>query len=227
MTALILAGGRGSRMGGVDKGLERFRGVPLAQWTLQRLHQQAGRLIGEVMINANRSLPDYESLGVPVWTDASPTEFAGPLAGFLTGLERSKTPYLLVVPCDTPLFPLDLARRLHDALTVHHADIAMAAAPETDASGITRTRAQPVFVLLQASLKDSLIRFLQTGGRKIDAWTAQHHTELVPFDTAADDRRAFANANTLDELRALESIPDPSASVSPTIHLSPQTLQKR
>jgi molybdopterin-guanine dinucleotide biosynthesis protein A len=100
ITGMVLAGGRGSRMGGVDKGLQGFRGMPLAMHALFRLQPQ----VGEMMINANRNLAAYESMGVPVWPDALP-EYPGPLAGFLAGLERCETPYLVVVPCDTPLFP--------------------------------------------------------------------------------------------------------------------------
>ena len=107
ITGMVLAGGRGSRMGGVDKGLQGFRGMPLAMHALFRLQPQ----VGETMINANRNLSAYESMGVPVWPDALP-DYPGPLAGFLAGLERCETPYLVVVPCDTPLFPEDLVERL-------------------------------------------------------------------------------------------------------------------
>ncbi|GAO22237.1 molybdopterin-guanine dinucleotide biosynthesis protein A [Alicycliphilus sp. B1] len=100
ITGLILAGGRGSRMGGVDKGLQNFRGMPLALHALMRLSPQ----VGSVMINANRNLSAYESFGMPVWPDGL-ADYAGPLAGFLCGLERCETPWLLTVPCDTPLFP--------------------------------------------------------------------------------------------------------------------------
>jgi molybdenum cofactor guanylyltransferase len=204
ITAIILAGGRGSRMGGVDKGLQTFHGVPLALHTLMRLQMQEGGLVAETMVNANRNLAAYESMGVSVWPDASPSEFAGPLAGFLTGLERCETPYLLTVPCDTPLFPLDLAERLADALERDDVEIAIACAPETDDAGHAHTRAQPVFCLLRTDLMESLVRFMQGGGRKIDAWTAQHRCVLVPFDLPGDDPRAFANANTLAELHALQ-----------------------
>jgi molybdenum cofactor guanylyltransferase len=204
ITAIILAGGRGSRMGGVDKGLQTFNGVSLALHTLMRLQMQEGGVVAETMVNANRNLAVYEAMGVSVWPDASPSEFAGPLAGFLTGLERCETPYLLTVPCDTPLFPLDLAQRLAQALEREGAEIAMASAPETDGAGQTRTRAQPVFCLLSAQLLESLIAFMQGGGRKIDAWTAQHRCVLVPFDLPGDDPRAFANANTLAELHQLQ-----------------------
>jgi molybdenum cofactor guanylyltransferase len=191
-------------MGGVDKGLQNFRGMPLVMHALMRLQMQEGGLIEQSMVNANRNLSAYESMGVSVWPDATPDEFAGPLAGFLTGLERCESPYLLTVPCDTPLFPLNLAQRLMQALEAQDADIAVASAPETDDAGHTSTRAQPVFCLLKASLMESLVAFMQSGGRKIDAWTAQHHCVHVAFDTPADDPKAFANANTMLELQALE-----------------------
>ena len=198
VTGVVLAGGRGSRMGGVDKGLQNFNGMPLALHTLMRLQMQ-GPLIGQTMINANRNLSAYESFGVPVWPDGL-ADYAGPLAGFLTALERCETPWLLTVPCDTPLFPLDLAQRLAQALVREDAEIAMAAAREEDG----QLRAQPVFCLLGADLLESLVRFTQDGGRKIDRWTALHRTVLVPFDAPGDDAKAFFNANTLAELHSLE-----------------------
>lgn len=202
ISAVILAGGRGSRMGGVDKGLQSFKGLPLALHTLQRLQMGGG--VGEVMINANRNLAAYESFGVPVWPDGL-TDYAGPLAGFLTGLERCETPYLLTVPCDTPQLPLDLAQRLSTALIKQDADLAMVSAPEAGPDGLMQMRAQPVFCLLRIALLESLVRFTQAGGRKIDAWTAQHTTALVPFDQPGDDPQAFFNANTLAELQSLEA----------------------
>jgi molybdopterin-guanine dinucleotide biosynthesis protein A len=200
ITGLILAGGRGSRMGGVDKGLQNFNGIPLALHTLMRL----GPHVESVMVNANRNLSAYESFGAAVWPDAS-ADFAGPLSGFLIGLERAETPYVLTVPCDTPRLPLDLAERLAQALAREGADIAMAAAPETDAQGQTQIRTQPVFCLMKIELSESLVKFTHAGGRKIDAWTAQHKTVLVPFDAPGDDPLAFANVNTLTELQALEN----------------------
>jgi molybdenum cofactor guanylyltransferase len=200
ITGLILAGGRGSRMGGADKGLQNFNGLPMALHTLMRLQMQ----VGQVIINANRNLSAYESFAVPVWPDVL-SDYAGPLAGFLTGLERCETPYLVTVPCDTPLFPMDLVSRLALALEDARADIAMASAPETDAQGHTRVRTQPVFCLMRADLLESLAAFTQCGGRKIDAWTAQHNTVIVPFNSSTDDTRAFFNANTLEELQQLET----------------------
>lgn len=195
ITGIILAGGRGSRMGGADKGLQNFNGIPLALHTLMRLSPQ----VGQMMVNANRNLSVYESFGAPVWPDAM-ADYPGPLAGFLTGLERCETPYLVTVPCDTPLFPEDLVARLAQALDAQHADIAMAAAREEDG----QLRTQPVFCLMRIELMESLVRFTHEGGRKIDAWTAQHPTAIVPFDSPGDAPRAFFNANTLAELHQLE-----------------------
>ncbi len=199
ITGIVLAGGRGSRMGGADKGLQNFNGTPLALHTLLRLQMQQGGLLSEQMINANRNLAAYEAFGVPVWPDTL-ADYAGPLAGFMTGLERCESPYLLTVPCDTPLFPLDLAQRLAQAFDDERTEIAMAAALEEDG----QLRPQPVFCLLRRELLESLVEFTQAGGRKIDKWTAQHITVIVPFDQPGDDPRAFYNTNTLAELHALE-----------------------
>jgi len=201
ITGLVLAGGRGSRMGGVDKGLQNFNGTPLAMNALLRLGVQ----VGEVMINANRNLAAYESFGAPVWPD-NQADYAGPLAGVLAGLERCETPYLLTVPCDSPLFPLDLAGRLAEALLADDAEIAMASAREPGPGGTAPVwRTQPVFCLLSTGLLESLTHFVQEGGRKIDAWTARHRTVIVPFDRPGDAPDAFVNANTLAELHALQA----------------------
>ncbi len=190
ITGLILAGGRGSRMGGVDKGLQNHLGLPLAMLALLRLQPQ----VGQLMINANRNLGAYESMGVPVWPDAL-ADYPGPLAGFLAGLEHCETPYLVTVPCDTPHFPADLVQRLAAALVAEDAEIAMAATLE-DGS----VQVQPVFCLMAASLMESLVAFTQGGQRKIDRWTGQHRCATVLFD----DADAFFNANTLDELQRLQ-----------------------
>ena len=200
ITGLLLAGGRGARMGGVDKGLQNFNGEPLVLHALRRLGPQ----VGTVMVNANRNFTAYGAFGVPVWAD-SLSDYPGPLAGFLTGLEHCATPYLLTVPCDTPLFPLDLAARLSEALTADDAEIAMVSAPEAEGDAAPRLRPQPVFCLLRTSLRESLLHFTNAGGRKVQAWTAEHRTVLIPFDRAGDAPGAFFNANTLAELQALEN----------------------
>jgi molybdopterin-guanine dinucleotide biosynthesis protein A len=189
-------------MGGVDKGLQNFNGMALALHTLMRL----GTQVSDVMIHANRNLSAYASFGASVWPDPN-SDFAGPLSGFLVGLERCETPYLLTVLCDTPRFPRDLANRLADALEANDAEIAMAAGYETDAQGNRAIRTQPVFCLLRCELLESLVKFTHGGGRKIDTWTALHKTTVVNFDKPTDDPYAFANANTVQELVNLEALP--------------------
>ena len=191
ITGLILAGGRGSRMGGVDKGLQNHQGIALALHALLRLGPQ----VGAMMINANRNLGAYESFGVPVWPDPV-GEFAGPLAGFLAGLEHCETALLLTVPCDTPNFPADLAARLAAALDADRADLAYAVTLEDG-----REQRQPVFCLMRTALLESLVAFLHGGGHKIDAWFAPHRAVGVRFDDAS----AFFNANTAAELAQLQS----------------------
>lgn len=191
ITGLILAGGRGSRMGGVDKGLQTHQGVPLALHALLRLGPQ----VGELLINANRNLGAYEAMGAPVWPDSLP-DYAGPLAGVLTGLEHCETPYMVTVPCDSPLFPADLVARLAQALEAEDAEIAMAATLGPDGG----RQVQPVFCLMKTELIESLVRFTQSGQRKIDKWTAQHRCVEVLFE----DEQAFANANTREELQQLQ-----------------------
>lgn len=207
--AVVLAGGRGSRMGGVDKGLQNFRGLPLAQHAMQRLRDQSPTPPQQIAINANRNTAIYAGWGTPVWPDAVSEglpEFAGPLLGFLAGLRHAgkNHNYLLTVPCDSPLFPLDLLARLGSSLQASNADIALAVGPETQADGSVALRTQPVFCLLKTSLGDSLQAYLEGSGRKIDTWLQTHRCVEVAFNASHDNALAFANANTLDELHALE-----------------------
>lgn len=195
ITGLVLAGGQGSRMGGLDKGLQVFEGVPLALHAAQRLAPQ----VGPLLLNANRHLDQYAAFGWPVHADTLP-DYPGPLAGLLTGLTHCTTPWLATVPCDSPAFPHDLVARLARAAGDANAPLAVACAPDSDG----RMRRQPVFSLVQSALREDLAAFLAQDGRKIGAWLARHPCVEVPFD-AAD---AFANANTLDELRALERAQD-------------------
>ncbi len=197
ITGLVLAGGRGLRMGGLDKGMQSFRGQPLARHCLSRLAVQ----VGTAAINANRHLQEYAAWGAPVWPDNPDAgEFAGPLAGFLAGLDNCQSPYLCTVACDTPLFPPDLVERLAQALDSQGCNLAMAATAEEDG----QVRHQPVFCLIKVTLRNSLRAFIAGGGRKIDSWTASERAAQVVFDQAHDDPRAFFNANTLEQLRQLE-----------------------
>jgi molybdenum cofactor guanylyltransferase len=199
ITGIVLAGGRGSRMGGVDKGLQAYKGTSLIKHTLLGLQPQVGHLL----INANRNLDVYKEFGAEfsaeVLTD-SLADFAGPLAGFLVGLQHCKTPLLMTVPCDTPRFPADLTSRLAKALMQQHADIAMVSSPDDE--GILRH--QPVFCLMRKELLGSLQTFTSAGGRKIGAWASQHKLARVDFNQAHDDPKAFYNANTLQDLQQLD-----------------------
>ena len=193
ISGLILAGGRATRMGGVDKGLQLHLGVPLAQHALDRLRPQ----VAELLLNANRNLPIYQAMGVPVWPDEIP-DFPGPLAGMLAGLYHCSTPYLVTVPCDSPNFPIDLVARLAQGLIDANADLATAYTREAG-----ELRAQPVFCLMRTVLRDSLRAFIESGERKTGLFAAQNRGAKVIFDDAA----AFANANTLRELAELQINP--------------------
>ena len=192
ITGLILAGGRAQRMGGIDKGLIPFHQKPLIETTIQRLKTQ----VGPILINANCNITKYAVYGYPVIMDETP-DFSGPLAGFLMGLKNCKTPYLLTTPCDSPLFPEDLATKLASELEQANLDLVYASSKEADG----KVWAQPVFCLMRANLQDSLISFLDKGDLKIDRWFKELKSGTVIFDNA----QAFANANTPEELQSLEA----------------------
>ena len=193
ITGLILAGGRAQRMGGIDKGLIPFHQKPLIETTIQRLKTQ----VGPILINANRNITKYAVYGYLVIMDETP-DFSGPLAGFLMGLKNCKTPYLLTTPCDSPLFPEDLATKLASELEQANLDLVYASSKEADG----KVWAQPVFCLMRANLQDSLISFLDKGDLKIDRWFKELKSGTVLFD----DAQAFANANTPEELQSLEAV---------------------
>jgi molybdopterin-guanine dinucleotide biosynthesis protein A len=192
ITGLILAGGRGTRMGHVDKGLQAFRGTPMALHVLMRLQPQ----VGELMINANQNIGPYESFGVPVWPDEM-QGFEGPLAGMQTGLIHCTTEYMVTAPCDSPFLPTDLGAPQGQGVQAADADLAVA----VTGAGHTR-QAHPVFCLMKASLMQHLTDYLRGGGRKIDAWYASLKTAEVHFDEEA----AFRNINTVAELKQFEPL---------------------
>jgi molybdenum cofactor guanylyltransferase len=181
VSGIVLAGGKGSRMGGVDKGLQPLRGKPMVAWAIARLKPQ----VDEIVINANQNLEVYAAFGYRVVPDEI-GGFAGPLAGLHAGLAAATHPLAATVPCDSPFLPADLVLRLKDGLRDN--DLAVAR---------TGDQPHPVFVLLRTSLKRNLEAFLRGGGRKIDAWYASLRAVEVPFDDQAD---AFRNINTLEEL---------------------------
>ena len=186
ITGLVLAGGRGSRMGGVDKGLQLYGSTPLARHALARLLPQVGR----AMINANRNLEVYRWMGVPVWPDELP-DYPGPLAGMLSGLVHCETPYLVTVPCDAPNYPRNLVSKLAHGLAEIDGGLATAYTREAD-----RLFPQPVFCLMHVSLAGSLRDFIESGQRKTGLWARSLRHAQVVFEDEAE----FMNVNTLIEL---------------------------
>lgn len=187
ITAVILAGGAGRRMGGVDKGLVMFRGKPLVEHVIARIAPQTGKLL----LSANRSEQHYEKYGYPLIADTLP-DFPGPLAGILAALEVIDTELLLAVPCDTPFLPNDLVQRLEKALADNNADIAIPFDGE---------RVHAAIMLMRRSLAGDLREYLLSGDRKVQLWLKRHKTVQADF---SDQAAAFANLNTLDELAHLE-----------------------
>jgi molybdopterin-guanine dinucleotide biosynthesis protein A len=185
VTGIVLAGGQGRRMGGVDKGLVDLAGMPMVAHVLARLVPQ----VGDVLINANQNLDRYRALGHPVVPDAV-GGFAGPLAGLHAGMSRANREFVVTVPCDSPFLPRDLVARLRAKLGEKGAQLAVAK---------TFDQPHPVFALVRRDLLPNLGAFLERGGRKIDAWYAALSFVEVAFDDEAD---AFRNINTTDELAA-------------------------
>ena len=187
ITGLILAGGRGSRMGSVDKGLQLFKAKPMVAHVLARFAPQ----VDEVLINANRSIDEYTTFGHRVIPDAI-DGFAGPLAGLHIGMTHATHPLVATVPCDSPFLPLDLIARLTAAMRQSDADLAVAK---------TFDQPHPVFCLVKTSLAPHLHAFLESGQRKIDKWYATLNVVEVAFD---DQEAAFSNINTVEELKSFE-----------------------
>ena len=190
ITGLILAGGRGMRMGGVDKGLQTLQGKPMILHVIQRLQPQVDR----IMINANQNLDRYREFNFPVCADEK-NDYAGPLAGIQAGLIHCETAYMLTAPCDTPMLPTDLVTQLATALEKSTADIAVANTKQHD-----RIQRQPVFCLMKKTVLTDLTAALERGVRKVDLWLAEKNVVDVVFD----DETAFANINTLEELNHIQ-----------------------
>ena len=182
ITGIVLAGGLGRRMGGVDKGLQPLKGKAMVEWVLERFRPQ----VSEIVINANQNQERYAAFGHRVVPDAI-GGFAGPLAGLHAGLQAASHEIVATVPCDSPFLPSDLIKRLDSALQKN--DLAVAK---------TGDQPHPVFVLTRKSITKNLEAFLASGGRKIDAWYASMRVVEVNFDDEAD---AFRNINTREELK--------------------------
>ena len=185
ITAVILAGGQGSRLAGLDKGLVELNKIPLAQHLIERIQPQ----VSEIVISANRNIETYEKFGFTVYEDDI-TDFAGPLAGILKALQQCKSEWLLVVPADSPFIPRDLALRLSQNIQDNKIAIPY------DGKYL-----QPTFALIHTSLVASLEHFLQQGERKARVWMQQQAHTIVDF---SDQEYAFININTEDELKDAE-----------------------
>jgi molybdenum cofactor guanylyltransferase len=190
ITGLILAGGRGTRMGNIDKGFQPFRNAPMIAHVMQRLAPQ----VDGILINANQNITAYQQFGTPVYSDHIP-DYAGPLAGFQTGLMHCATEYMVTVPCDSPSLPHDLVTRLYNVLQSENTDLAIAVTGESH-----HRQQHPVFCLLKKSLLPHLSAYLENGGRKVGEWTASLKCTEVHFT----DEAAFRNINSLEDLRKYE-----------------------
>ena len=218
ITGIILSGGQGTRMGHLNKGLQTFGGTALIEHVINRLKNQ----VDQIVISANKDINRYEALGYPVWQDNNPSR--GPLSGFLTGLENCSSPYIMVVPCDTPLLPvgivIELIKRLQDTQT----DLCMPATRNLNLGHLNSDapqqrsepfRVQPTFCLLKKSLAPSLREFLNNGGSKVQAWTSQQNSSYLQLETPPFGANAFVNLNTLEELKATErDVLSPKNSIS-------------
>ena len=192
VTAVILAGGKGRRMDGKDKGLVDFVNRPLIEYVIDAIKPQ----VETIILNANRNQEQYSQYGYPVISDAL-LDYQGPLAGFISALKSSTTSHIATLPCDGPFLPKDLVERLILALTDSDAEIAVAHDGD---------RMQPVYSLIPTTLINSLNSFLDTGERKIDLWYKQHRVALADF---SDCPETFRNINTAEQRDRLqnESIP--------------------
>ncbi len=187
-TGVVLAGGRGQRMGGEDKGLLLWRGQSLVSHALTAL----GEAVETRLINANRNLAAYAALGFPVIPDAN-DRFDGPLAGLLSAMRAAATPYVLTVPCDAPLLTGKLLQRLVERLEMSGTAIAVAHDGE---------RLHPVVMLAETGLADDLQAYLDTGERRVEHWIRRHRWVSVDF---SDMPGALVNINTPDELAQLDA----------------------
>ncbi|WP_423821915.1 molybdenum cofactor guanylyltransferase MobA [Salinisphaera sp. SPP-AMP-43] len=184
ITAGILAGGEGRRLGGIDKGWYSLAGQSLIERTLERVRPQAARIV----ISANRSVARYRKLGYTVRGDDS-DDHRGPLAGIATVLKAAATPYVLIVPVDTPMLPLDLGERLAAAMKPG-TDLAVARTPE---------RLHPLHALMRRSVLDDVQAALFSGVRRVTDW--QNDTARAIVDWPSEER--FTNVNSDEDAEAL------------------------
>lgn len=184
--AIILAGGRATRMGGGDKGLLPLGSSTLLGHVIDRIAPQ----VEGVALNANGDPARLAQLGLPVVAD--PVQgFVGPLAGILAGMDwaaQQGTETVVSVAADTPFFPCDLVPRLLLAAEGMEAPLALAATPDGR---------HPTFGLWPVALRDDLRAALTGGLRKVVQWTDAHGAATAMFPAEGDP---FFNVNTPEDL---------------------------
>jgi molybdopterin-guanine dinucleotide biosynthesis protein A len=189
VSAIVLAGGRAERLGGVDKGLIELAGRPLVEHVLDRVAPQ----VDDVVISANRNAERYAEFGHAVVAD-SESGYPGPLAGLLAGATRARHDWLLVVPCDTPFLPDDLVEGLLRAARAGASSLARAS------DGV---RSHYAIMLLRRELLADLAAWLAAGERRVQAWQARHAPAEAVFTRP---KHAFLNLNTAEDLRQAEAL---------------------
>lgn len=191
ITAVILAGGKGRRLGGQDKGLVNLNGKPLIELILERIKPQ----VSSIIINANRNQSAYSEYGYSVISDDL-YDYQGPLAGISSAMKKSKTSHILTLPCDSPFLPSDLVERMLKSLDNSISNIVVAHDGK---------RLQAVHALIPVTLVDSLDAFLANKDRKVELWYAEHHVNIADF---FDIPEAFSNINTEEERQKMEKHSD-------------------
>ncbi|MFU2047290.1 molybdenum cofactor guanylyltransferase MobA [Avibacterium gallinarum] len=196
ISAVILAGGRARRMGGVDKGLQLFHGQPLVWYCYQRLKDQ----MAQVAVNANRNQERYAQLGLPVFADEL-ADFQGPLSGILTGLKRAESDFVLFVPCDSPFLPLNLLEKLQQPILQSLQDRQSAGenSPVLLTYATDGEREHPTFCLVSTLLAEKLAAYLHSGERRMLQFMRENGAVAVDFH---DQKEAFQNFNTLADLES-------------------------
>ena len=189
VTGLILAGGKARRMGGIDKGLVSLKDRSMISYIIDALKPQ----VNDIIINANRNIPDYEKFGYPVINDDI-ANYQGPLAGMASGLKHANTDYIVTAPCDGPLLAENYVDTLLESARSHHTKISVA---------FDGNRLQPVYALIHKELLFDLNEFLNSGERKIDRWYEKHHYAKADFSTCQE---MFTNINTAEDIHTASQL---------------------
>jgi len=195
ITYLILAGGRGQRMQGADKGLLLWQGKPMIEHIIQHINAPAEKII----ISANRNIETYQQYTNMVINDGfaqtlafektQEKAFLGPLAGILSAMHSCTTPYILCLPCDSPTPPDDLLNQLWACLQTQQKNAALCH---------DGNRLQPLFALLSCEYRPLLQDFLQQGRHKVQDFFKLIEPAICDFSA---QQNRFHNINRPDDMR--------------------------